>query len=292
MNVQAYQWMSVIPDHIKLYELTIPGTHNSCAFNCCMFAKCQTKSLTYQLNNGVRYLDVRCRHINDKFRLYHGIFDLNFDFDTGCVDLCINFLKANPSETIIILISTEHKPESNMLQFDEVFVNYMQKNKDFWFLEEHCPKLAECRGKLVLLRRFFSRKKPLGIDMSGWKFNQTNEIKNHIDFGFLVQDVCNSTSSNKWLEVKKLLDHANSFSADKVWYVNYCSAEKWPVQTPNFIAWRINKNLLKYLQNETMQNGEIQMNDICVNIKHHGIIIIDFAEKNIIQSIYKLNLNN
>lgn len=293
MDEQGHKWMSALPDHLKLYELSIPGTHNSCAFNCCMFAKCQKNSLTYQLNNGVRYIDVRCRHINDSFRLHHGPFDLNFDFDTGCIDLCINFLKANPTESIIVLISTEHRPESNKLQFDDVFLNYLEKNRQYWFLDEHCPSLAECRGKLVLLRRFFTGKKPLGIDMSGWKFNQTNEIKNHAEFSFMVQDVCNSTSSNKWTEIKKLLDHANIPSENKIWYMNYCSAEKWPIQPPAFISWRVNKKICAYLQNEVkLQISDNQMDNICQNSKPLGIVIIDFAEKEIIQNIYKLNFNN
>ncbi|RNA38567.1 phosphatidylinositol diacylglycerol-lyase [Brachionus plicatilis] len=290
MDEKRHEWMSALPDHLKLNEITMPGTHNSCAFHCCVVAKCQKNSLAYQLNNGVRFIDVRCRHVNDSFRLHHGPFDLNFDFDTGCIDLCIQFLQANPSEVILILVSTEHKPESNQRQFDDVFLNYIEKNKDIWFLHEHCPSLAECRGKLVLLRRFSSKKKPLGIDMSGWRFNQTNEIKNHAEFGFRVQDVCNSTASKKWLQIKKLLDHANS-GEKNIWYLNYCSAEKWPIQPPAFISWRVNKNLLAYLKNESQPANDDHMDNICQNTKSHGIIIIDFADKEIIQSIYKLNFN-
>ena len=44
------------------------------------------------------------------------------------------------------------------------------------------PKLSQARGKILLFRRFWSKYRPLGIDMSGWKNNQTFQIKNNENF--------------------------------------------------------------------------------------------------------------
>ncbi|CAF0811425.1 unnamed protein product [Brachionus calyciflorus] len=290
MEVSGHKWMSLLSDNLKLLNITIPGTHNSCAYACFMFAKCQKNSLLDQLNHGVRYIDVRCKHINDTFRLHHGLFDLNFNYDTGCIDVCIDFLRQNPTETIVVLVSTEHKPKNNKLDFDDVFMKYLEKTKEHWYLKEECPTLGECRGKLVLLRRFYTAKRPLGIDMSGWRFNQTTEVKNHPDFGLIIQDLCSTMASQKWTEIEKVLDHAKSNqNNNSIWYINYCSAEKWPIQPPRFISWKINPKLLQYLQQKYLSNQTNNDNNNKNPRTTFGIIITDFADNDLVQSIYKVN---
>ncbi|MBR4240627.1 MAG: hypothetical protein IKR97_00230, partial [Eubacterium sp.] len=68
-NVSASDWMSVIRDETKLTEITMPGTHDSCArkfHNEDAFgvlsgiSKCQNLTIREQLDAGVRFLDVCC----------------------------------------------------------------------------------------------------------------------------------------------------------------------------------------------------------------------------------------
>ena len=62
-------WISKLPDNLKLSQLTIPGTHNSCSFQGTPFAITQSYSLELQLKAGLRYFDLRLRPINNKLKL-------------------------------------------------------------------------------------------------------------------------------------------------------------------------------------------------------------------------------
>lgn len=156
VEITSERWMQSLPDDLKLNEISMPGTHDSCAFECTMLAECQRLPLVDQLNAGVRYIDVRCRQVNDRFELYHSSFSLGDYFDTGVIDPCVKFLAQNPSESILMLVSPEYKPENNTLAFDDLFLDYIRPTAaDFWFLDDHAmPRLGQTRGKIVLLRRF------------------------------------------------------------------------------------------------------------------------------------------
>lgn len=295
MNALGSKWMSKLPDEIKLSQLTIPGTHNSLAVDCSPFAKCQKMPLNYQLNYGIRYLDIRCRHVKDEFKLHHSSFDLNAKFDIDCLNVCYEFLISNPSEVIIMLVSSEHNPSGNTLKFEDVFKRYLDKHLDKWYLDENCPSLGQVRGKIVLFRRFFSPYRPLGIDMSGWRFNQTFRIKNHDNFGFLIQDECNLSAGSKWSQVKQLLDVTNSNLNDmNTWYMNYCSSQNWPLQPPIYIAWSNNKNLLNYLKNESFAKIQnLNKNQTAtLNSFNLGILVLDFVEEEIIENIFLVNFRS
>ena len=43
-------WMSALPNNIKLSRLTIPETHESCSRNLNLYANCQDMDLASQLN--------------------------------------------------------------------------------------------------------------------------------------------------------------------------------------------------------------------------------------------------
>src|SRR5262245_27175119 len=55
-------WMKKLADSKKLSELTIPGTHDTCALHGGDIPKCQAWSLKDQLEAGIRFIDIRCRH--------------------------------------------------------------------------------------------------------------------------------------------------------------------------------------------------------------------------------------
>lgn len=159
VRVDASKWMQQLADdEIPLCHVNIPGTHDTCAFACTVLAECQRLSLADQLNAGVRYLDVRCRQVNDRFELYHSSFSLGDYFDTGVIEPCVRFLTQNPSETILMLVSPEYKPENNTKRFDDLFLDYIQPTREkFWYLNDRdMPTLGQTRGKIVLLRRYLT----------------------------------------------------------------------------------------------------------------------------------------
>ena len=68
-------WIAFIQDKANLAAISIPGTHASGAVNYEPFygtAICQDLNIKDQLNIGVRYLDIRCKHYLNKFHIHHG----------------------------------------------------------------------------------------------------------------------------------------------------------------------------------------------------------------------------
>jgi hypothetical protein len=69
-EVSGSNWMSYMPD-IEISRLSIPGTHDSGAREFSDITPdsaviTQTLTIREQLDAGVRYLDIRCRHIANR----------------------------------------------------------------------------------------------------------------------------------------------------------------------------------------------------------------------------------
>lgn len=292
MNLNSEKWMSKIADSINLCDITIPGTHNTCASKCSFLAKCQKISLMEQLNSGVRFIDIRCCHSDDEFKLHHGNFKIKYDFEHDVMDTCVQFLTSNPSETIIMLLKPEHKSKNNGTQFYEKFLSHVSKCKNFWYLNDTLPCLRDARGKIVLLRRFHSNVVPLGIDMSAWRDSATFDMQNHSDFKFFIQDEYNSWASDKCNSTMNAIKHAeNSNKNEKIWHLNYASGSKWPLNPPVYIAYKVKKHLNNYLGNSNKNDSEnIKNSDENIN-RNLGTIIVDFADRDFIKKIYSTNFS-
>src|ERR1043165_5400306 len=76
-------WMADLADTKMIAELSIPGTHDSGArFDLTQgVSKTQNLTIAEQLAAGVRYFDIRCRHVADQFLIYHGAVDQNQTYD-------------------------------------------------------------------------------------------------------------------------------------------------------------------------------------------------------------------
>src|SRR4051812_15204855 len=112
-------WMAAQPDERSLAALTIPGSHDAAARFEPLAGLARTQDLTIdeQVTAGVRFLDIRCRHLDDAFLLYHGAIDQNLTFDQLLVTLYA-FLDAHPTETILVSIKEEAAPSGNTRTFD------------------------------------------------------------------------------------------------------------------------------------------------------------------------------
>ncbi len=220
MNLNC--WMSAISDEKCITELTIPGTHNSGSLYDVSAlpdtAKTQSLTIAEQLNIGVRFLDIRCKIADDRFVLHNGFANQKLSFDT-IVDICQNFLKSNPSETIIFELRDESYPLNNSQLFESVFNKYMKKYCDssLFFLENRFPILKEVRGKIIFLRNFEVSDLTLkGID-------KKEKIRN---YSILKQNQHkDQTVEQKWHFIKQHLINAKKDSKN-VLYMNYTSGYK------------------------------------------------------------------
>jgi 1-phosphatidylinositol phosphodiesterase len=215
-------WMAGLDDTQSLAALSIPGTHDSGALfePLAGLAKTQDLTIAEQLAAGVRYFDVRCRHFDDGFLIYHGAIDQNQTFDE-LVATMYGFLDAHPTETLIASIKEEAAPSGATRPFDATFADYVSRAPERWYLEPQIPTLGAARGKLVLLRRFDTTLAPLGLAATAWPDNVTFTMANP-DAAIRVQDEYAVTdNAAKWTAIEALLTEARSDSATL--YLDYTS---------------------------------------------------------------------
>ena len=253
-------WMKNIPDSTKIYLMTIPGTHNSCALYGTLLAQCQSWSLKNQLNSGIRYFDLRLRLNGDNLQLQHGPIYQNIEF-SEVIKIFSDFLDENKSEFIIMAVQEEYdaikKDKSFSQLFDEKIQNYKNKIIYFSFNNEINYKLGELRGKILF------------IELFGGKI--------HIKNGIEVQNewVCNYQKNiiDKKRKVKRFFNKAINLLNIKKLFINYLSASSdYLLVTPSEIAKNVNKEVFKF-------KGRL------------GIILCDFPGENLISYLIDQNLN-
>ena len=61
LNYSLTSWMSEVSDDTLLSNITVPGTHDSCACSNIPFVRTQYLSISKQMEAGLRFLDLRCR---------------------------------------------------------------------------------------------------------------------------------------------------------------------------------------------------------------------------------------
>ena len=122
-------WMQSIPDSTRLSQMTIPGTHNSCALHGICCARTQSWSLPEQMKAGLRYFDIRLRLYNNTLRAFHAFVDQKDTFDI-ILSYILRFLEENPSESIILQIIKEHKDKNCNKKISELYNEYIQNVVD------------------------------------------------------------------------------------------------------------------------------------------------------------------
>ena len=181
-DVSTADWMSTIRDDTYLTEITLPGTHDSCArkfktnfiteSTVTSISKCQSLNITQQLEAGIRFFDIRCEVDASTYSMktVHGSTDCWDDNDYLYLDYVFqffyNFLDAHPSETLYVCIK-EDDGGNGVPSFTNAVYEYIHgysQNKylygenynynDYWYLGKSVPKLGAVRGKCVLFNRF------------------------------------------------------------------------------------------------------------------------------------------
>lgn len=221
----AENWMNALPDEVKLSTLSIPGSHESCARvePLAGSAICQTLSVAEQLAAGVRYLDIRCRRVDNAFTIHHGMVSQNLTFDEVLAD-CYRFLEKNPGEALILCVKEEYDPKGENDSFEAIFKRYVAASPERWYTKASIPTLGEVRGKIVLIRRF-SASGVCGFPAaSGWADNQTFTIRSGRE-ALKVQDYYNVTDgAAKWRAVEEFFQA--SLPDPNTYYLNNTSGYK------------------------------------------------------------------
>jgi len=219
------RWMSALPGERTLNQLTLPGSHDTCAYTVDdALARTQGATLAEQLVHGVRVLDIRCRHEDDVFHINHARIALGLMFDDVIAD-CAGFLAQHPGECIVMSVKDECGTRACTRSFAQTFETYVQRYPEVrWHLANTTPRLADVRGAIVLLRRFESAA-PLGIDLTAWPDNSTFDLDVE-GAAFAIQDEfrvpVRASMEYKWRGIEALLARTPHVS-DTRWVVNFCS---------------------------------------------------------------------
>ena len=279
LPIAMNSWMSGIQDNISISKISIPGTHDSGARVDAPVvsgtAKTQDLSIAEQLNAGVRFLDIRCRHIDNAFAIHHGAIYQNLNFD-DVLNACYAFLDSHPSETIIMSVKEEYDASNTTRSFEQTFDSYVQKNSSKWDLGANIPTLGAVRGKIKLLRRFSSGTTK-GINASPWADNTTFDINNS-GVQLKVQDYYKVTNNDdKWNRISGLLNEAKNDTNGKL-FVNFTSGYKpgvFGIPSIPTVSNAINPKLKTFFQTNTQGS--------------YGIMPIDFVNAELSELIVKTN---
>lgn len=222
-QVDNPNWMSVLPDSVRLSELSIPGTHQSLSRHSggvtpLDAVKNQSMALRFQLESGIRVLDVRCAIAGRMFQIYHGSYFQHENFG-GVLDTVVKFLEDHKGETVLMRVKEERTDQPGTFfdifrktyWDDKKYKNYMWDPVTNMSLN---PTLGEMRGKIVILQ-----------DFARW---QCETPTSKAEFGlcynsFDIQDSFKHQGYAKWLSVKKYLNFANALNRDTK-FINYLSA--------------------------------------------------------------------
>ena len=291
-------WMASVDGSKLLSDLYLPGTHDSATkyVDLAFFARCQALSIKQQLEVGVRYLDIRLgfdsQGDKDTLAFYHGFCQCRngafpwskpLDLD-DVLSECYEFLSNNKTETIIFAVKQERGLDNE--QFQTMLLSKIVQSVEYWYLSETMPTLDECRGKLVLVRRFdkipANLKTPMGIPFL-WTdqgdFEQTPlafNIEPQADFRLIVQDRYKYDVKDKWHAFEKTLYMTNSdesnFSTNV--HLNFLSTNgSLAYGHPYYYASRLNK---KFLESELSEIAP-------------SWIIVDFGTAKLAQHIFQYN---
>ena len=207
-------WMASLPDEQPISMITLPGSHNSGAnySQLAYFTKCQSQGISAQLGMGVRYLDIRLGILDGELTLWHsfcqcqtGMWPLSDALTLGdVISHCREFLAAHPSETVIMTVKSERgdSVEDIQLMLDDLI-----GDDPLWLLTDRIPTLGECRGRIVLTRRWpddaglYER---AGLDVSWGDQGNREDTWLMSEYGFTddadlyVQDRYKYDADDKW----------------------------------------------------------------------------------------------
>ncbi|MCJ1419045.1 hypothetical protein MMC32_005396 [Xylographa parallela] len=311
-NLQA--WMRELKDETPLSALSIPGTHNSPAcFRALPSVRCQAVSPKAQLENGVRFFDIRVQPESpqdpsqDGLLLVHSVFPISLTgskYFRDLVNQIYDFLDKNPSETVVMSLKREGTGSSTDAQLSRILKNHYAADINRWYTAPHIPTLGEARRKIVLVRRFRldeSLKQEWngagwGLDAETWADNTPNATCPSGDI--CVQDfyeVLETENIDKKITYSEAhLDRSaacvcvlpsmgpqgagGGLSGKQPLYLNFLNASNfWKVGCwPERVAAKLNPAIVDYLcRKHNAPDAGRQIGDGCT-----GIVVCDWAGNN------------
>ncbi len=298
-NVSSSEWMKAIRGETFLTEITIPGTHDSCArkfdndWLVSSTAKCQSLNITEQLNVGVRFLDIRCEVDSSTYsvKTVHGSADCWDGNDYYYLDFVFqhiyNWLDAHPSETVLVSIK-EDDGNAGAAVFTSAIYEYIHgygQNKyfygesynyhDYWYLGKSVPTLDSVRGKCVLMNRFDQIIATSGSTASEEESGQKVKWGDYSDGSYTTPVYDNVTNTNSGVGTFHVQDHYKWNTDSKKlatqemlslghyrgeYYFNFSSTvSDSTIPNPSNLAEKVNSGYASFTYNKKKPSGIFAM---------------------------------
>ncbi|TWU77109.1 hypothetical protein ED733_008213 [Metarhizium rileyi] len=300
-------WMRELQDEWPLTVLSIPGTHNSPTCHTALpSVRCQAVGVPEQLQNGVRFLDIRvsANTDDDVLTLVHSAFPISLTGNKYFADMLqdiYKFLEQNPSEAIIMSVKREGTGKGTDAQMGKYLKTaYVDQRADRWWTDPRVPNLGEARGKVVLVRRFGldeeMQNSGYGVDAQEWPDNCEDGVGG--GGGFRIQDFYEVTESQnierkieysrgqleRAAEQKFALAGMPDYDAEArppPFFINFLSASNFFNATcwPERIAAKVNPAVIEYLCGKHGQEGQ-GPKQLRVGAAGTGIVITDWVGAN------------
>lgn len=291
-------WMSELDDDILLSEISIPGTHDSGTAHVELpyVMRCQNTSISRQLANGYRYIDLRVcvdektedDEVIKNLKIVHNFADCRvagnpFSDKLLFKDVATNlydFLDKNPDEAVIVNIKIEDDTHS-VSEIQEFIHEVISENSNYWYLDDEIPYLGDVRGKIVLMTRYYDEAQTgeTGIQLRWSEQNNTKPVEMPYELYMMpacrlwVQDRYKYSVEDKY---EAVVDGLENCEADEnTIFLNFVSTSgDGKIGHPKGYAKQLNKLLLSYELQESTS---------------YGIIIVDFGSKALAEHIYSTN---
>ncbi|EME7218975.1 hypothetical protein A5816_001349 [Enterococcus sp. 3G1_DIV0629] len=257
-------WMSQLRDDVRLSELSIPGTHNSATATYrggfSSYVRTQSIDIRRQLDNGIRFLDIRARAIDDVFTMHHGAYYLNQNFG-DVLNKTVAFLRDNPEEVVYMRLKQEYSSVNDHTFNHILNTRYLQDSRwrDYFYYGNANPTLSETRGKIVIFRNFLG-----------------NNVGIPYPSSFDIQDYWDPVNPNdkRWA-VEQQIDRANqSRGTNDVKYINFLSANGFWSGVQGYAA---------------VTNPFTYRRILHRNIRHVGIVPSDYPSEKLVNAIIDIN---
>lgn len=310
-------WMSSLKDGYPLSALSIPGTHNSPAHYIALpSVRCQVATIKEQLENGVRFLDIRLQPENpsdlskDELLLVHSAFSVSLTgnkYFRDVVNDVLAFLDRNPSETIIMSLKREGLGKATDQQLSKILRDHYATDPSRWFTEPRIPTLGEARNKIVIIRRLRIDDSlngewngaGWGIDAESWPDNCTDGICGSGDIR--IQDFYDLEVTAKierkieysiaqleraaqrvWTSVSEEVKAVEAAIAKQPLFINFLSASNFfrPGYWPERIAARVNPSIIDFLCRRHNERGESDREGNAIGDGSTGIVVCDWVGSN------------
>ena len=265
-------WMKDVNDSKIINEMSIPGTHDSGALHSIfdVAGKCQDIDINTQLNIGVRFFDLRLQLVENDFKIVHSFVNQNLSFSSVMDDIS-SFIRKYDSEFILISLKKEASDINSSKEFKDALLEKLKNYEDVLSYDKVLPNtIKEARGKIYIIDRYDLS---VGINAySGWLDSETFTINNlYVQDNYCINDI-----NVKKEDILSTIKYSNENNDKLVLNFTSCYLDYgFPPTYSGTSALIINPWLKTKIQNT---NDRL------------GIIVADFIDKELAESIYKRNM--